>query len=433
MKQLLLIFLITFFAFAMAMNAPGQNRNANPAINLLATATPPDSKLLWEIINANRTLFEPVISKPDKYRLQIIYTQIDRDRKNQPTFHHHYFHVGTGYFYPASTVKLPGSVLALEYLNNLKNKKVSKNTTMITEAVREGEKPILFDSTNDGGRPSVANYVRRILLVSDNDAFNRIYELLGQEGLNQRLRQLGFRDAQIIHRLNTILTETENRTTNGIKFLDAEGNVLFEQPTRISKMPYEIRKDSIGEGFLKGDSLVKKPLDFSKKNRWNLNYLHQLVQWVMFPESQPANQKLNLTGEDYNFLRKYMSMKPQESMYPHYDSAEYWPNYVKFLYYGSEKNAEVSPKIRIFNKVGDAYGFLVDGAYFADFKNKVEFILSAVLYSNEDGILNDDKYDYETISLPFMKNLGRVIYNYECSRPKKYKPDLSSFRYDYVH
>lgn len=433
MKQLHLIFIMIFFTFSMAMNALGQNSKSNPEVNLLATETPPDSKLLWELINANRALFEPFISKPDKYRLQIIYTQIDRDSRNKPRFHHYYLHVGSGYFYPASTVKLPASVLALEYINNLNNNKVSKNTTMITEAVRAGEKPIVFDSTNDGGRPSVANYVRRILLVSDNDAFNRLYELQGQEGLNQRLHQLGFHDAQIVHRLNTPLTETENRTTNAIKFFDAEGNVLFEQPARISKMPYEIRNDSIGEGYQKGDSLVKKPLDFSKKNRWNLNYLHQLVQWVMFPESQPANQKLNLTGDDYSFLRKYMSMKPQESMYPHYDSAEYWPNYVKFLYYGSEKNSEVSPHIRIFNKVGDAYGFLIDGAYFADFKNKVEFILSAVLYCNEDGILNDDKYDYETIGLPFMKNLCRVIYNYECSRPKNYKPDLSSFLFDYAH
>ena len=91
-----------------------------------------------------------------------------------------------------------------------------------------------------------------------------------------------------------------------------------------------------------------------------------------------------------------------------------------------------SPRIsRIFNKEGDAYGFLTDIAYIVDFKNNVEFMLSATIYCNQDGILNDDKYDYETIGLPFMKNLGRLIYDYELKRERLVKPDLSTFKLVY--
>ena len=32
------------------------------------------------------------------------------------------------------------------------------------------------------------------------------------------------------------------------------------------------------------------------------------------------------------------------------------------------------------------------------------------MYVNKDEILNDDKYDYDTIGLPFMKRLGEIIY-----------------------
>ena len=105
---------------------------------------------------------------------------------------------------------------------------------------------------------------------------------------------------------------------------------------------------------------------------------------------------------------------------------------VKFLFYGSEKD-KAMPGLRIFNKVGDAYGFLIDAAYFTDFNYNIEFFLSAIIYCNSDGVFNDDKYDYDTVGFPFLKNLGKVIYDYELTRVRKKQPDLSEFRFDYIH
>jgi hypothetical protein len=90
---------------------------------------------------------------------------------------------------------------------------------------------------------------------------------------------------------------------------------------------------------------------------------------------------------------------------------------------------EPLPKnIRILNKIGDAYGHMLDIAYVVDFDKKIEFFLSAEIYCNSDGILNDDKYDYDSIGYPFMRNLGRVIYDLESSRKRAYYPDLSLFK-----
>ena len=75
---------------------------------------------------------------------------------------------------------------------------------------------------------------------------------------------------------------------------------------------------------------------------------------------------------------------------------------------GSEKKP-IPEHIRIYNKVGDAYGFLTDVAYIVDTRNKVEFLLSATIYCNEDGIFNDDKYDYDSLGFPFLKHVGEVI------------------------
>ena len=121
-------------------------------------------------------------------------------------------------------------------------------------------------------------------------------------------------------------------------------------------------------------------------------------------------------------------MKPGESLYPHYDTT-FNGNYAKLLLYGGK--GEPQSNIRIFNKEGDAYGFLTDIAYVVDFENKVEFFLSANISCNSDGIFNDDNYDYENIGFPFLKNLGQVIYQYELQRKKKNLPDLSKFQINY--
>jgi hypothetical protein len=177
--------------------------------------------------------------------------------------------------------------------------------------------------------------------------------------------------------------------------------------------------------------LIHKPFDFSMKNILPLNDLHRIIKSIIFPEAVAKEQRFNLTADDYNFLRLYMSMRPGESVSPVYNTTTYWDNYVKMLYYGSEKT-KPEPGIRIFNKTGTAYGFLIDACYFADYENNIEFILSATILCNSDGIFNDDKYDYNTLGYPFLKNLGRSIYSYERTIVRKKKQEIPPNLFSYT-
>ena len=408
-----------------------------PQIPLLENK-PADSKLLTDLLAQNAEKLGTVVNNKDSFRLQIVFTQIDRDEKNTPHFTHHFYHVNEQYFYPASTIKFPTAVLALEKLNNLKLPGVNAQTTMLTDSAWANQTVVYNDPTSVTGKPSVAQYIKKILLVSDNDAYNRLYEFIGQKPLNDRLHGLGFKDAQLLHRLSIPLSQEDNRHTNPIRFADSAGKIIFTQPMQYSDMPYQQRNDKLGKGYMafgkdyyNGETLVKEPMDFSTKNRLRLPYLHQMMQWVMFPASQPNKSKLNLTTTDYNLLHKYMSMLPGESKYPNYAEPDYWPAYCKFLYAGSEKGEWPNKNIRIFNKVGDAYGFLLDVAYIVDFETKTEFMVSCSMLCNSDGIFNDDHYDYDSIGFPFMKNLGQILYQYEKQRTKKYLPDLSGLVFDY--
>ncbi len=406
----------------------------------LAQDTLPDSELLMKLLRKNGGIIKQVITNKDSFRLQIIFTQINRDAANQPSFVHHFYGVHNQYFYPASTVKLPAAVLALEKLNTLKLPGVNRNAIMITDSSYSGQTGVYNDPTSATGKPTIAQYIRKIFLVSDNDAFNRLYEFIGQESLNQRMQALGFSHTQLLHRLSIPLTEDQNRHTNAIRFIDSAGTPLFSQFAANSKLVYQPRHDLLGKGYMTtgknyytGDSLVNAPMDFSKKNKLLLPYLHQLLQWIMFPATQPADNKLNLTEDDYQFLHRYMSMLPAESVHPVYDTPAYYPAYGKFLLMGAQKGALPDTNIRIFNKIGDAYGFMIDVAYIIDKKKGVEFMLSCSMLCNRDGIFNDDKYDYETVGKPFMKKLGEVIYNYEAKQEQKYKPDFSNLIFNYTN
>ena len=386
---------------------------------------------LADLLKLHPAYFQSVLSNPDN-KVQIIYTQIDRRKNGKPEFTDHYFNINdSSYFYPASTVKLPIAVLALQKLNELKIAGLDKNSLMTTEANYSGQTEVYNDPSTPDGRPTIEHYIKKILLVSDNDAFNRLYEFLGQEYINNSLHKMGYKEVQIIHRLDISLSEDENRHTNAVRFFDTSGKLIYEKPLAASKLVYATRNTKMGTGFYRGGELINEPFDFSKKNRLSLTTLHSIVRSVMFPEMVSKKQRFNLTKDDYDFLRKYMSMTPLESKFPFYDNENYWDTYVKFLLYGTEKNVS-KEGTRIFNKVGDAYGFLIDAAYITDYNNNVEFMLSAVIHCNSDGIFNDDKYDYDTVGFPFMKHLGQVIYDHELKRTRKTIPDLSKFRFNYI-
>jgi len=389
-----------------------------------------DSFLLT-LLNRYPQYFGNILSHPDSFRVQIIYTRIDRNAANKPAFHDYYFQVDPGrYFYPASTVKLPTALLALQKLNELRLPGLDRNSTLITGQSYSGQTAVYNDPTSADGRPSVAQYVKKIFLVSDNDAFNRLYEFLGQETINTKLHEMGYTDAAILHRLEIPLTEDQNRHTNPVSFYDTTGRVLYSQLMQVSQLVYPVRHDSIGNAWYGKDGLVPGPMDFSRKNRLCLEDLHRILRSVLFPSAVPASERFYLRDEDYPFVWQYLSEYPGEAAYPGYDTVVYPDAYGKFLYWGSERGS-LPKNFRIFSKEGDAYGFLTDISYFADLDKGIEFMLSATIYCNSDGILNDSQYDYDSVGLPFMKHLGRVVYDYELQRPRSRTPDLSQFRMSY--
>lgn len=391
-----------------------------PGLNISLFAQNNDAdNLLYQILQKHPEFFKRINNSPDSFRVQIIYTQINRNKKNKPSFKEFGYRLNDSeYFYPASTVKMPIALLALEKINELGIPGLTMNSIMITDSASDSQDFVYNQPYAMDGAPTIANYIKQIFLVSDNDAFNRLYEFLGPDYIQQKLKAKGYPDAIIRHRLQVSKTLEQQLRTNPVRFYDTAGNIIYEQPAQISKGKFAETNIALGKGYMKSGNLVASPFSFLNKNRIYLQDLHHILQSVIFPNITKRKSRFRLTEQDYAFVKKYMQIYPGESDTPSYDTSYYYNTYCKFLLQGSERKT-LFPQVKIYNKVGDAYGFLLDVAYIVDEINQVEFMLSAVISCNTDGIFNDDKYEYDSLGFPFMRDLGIAVYNHELMRKGK--------------
>jgi hypothetical protein len=355
-----------------------------------------------------------VLDLADEHEIQIRYTQIKRGENNIPEFTtYSLFEDSETYFYPASTAKLPVAALALQRIRELQAEGVAidRNTPFHIRD-RDNHPIALEDSTALSGTLSIAHLIKKIFLVSDNDAYNYLFDFLGTDYINTQLSEKGLEETSIHHKF---LFGADNNMTWEYYFL-SEQDTLYEQKSISTKKPINngnLKKMIKGIGYLDGNALVNEPFDFSKKNRISIHDLEGILKRIIFPEIFEADERFDLLEEDYEFLQYWMSRNTLESNDPDYSTnPDLYDSYVKFFIYGDQKGA-MTNNIRIFNKVGDAYGTLTETAYIQDEASNIEFLLTATVHVNENQIFNDNIYEYDSIGFPFMAGLGRAILNYE--------------------
>ncbi|HBX53309.1 MAG: hypothetical protein A2275_12640 [Bacteroidetes bacterium RIFOXYA12_FULL_35_11] len=378
-----------------------------------------DTVFLKKIMKTGSKDLKKILDNPEKYRVQIIYTQINRDKnKNLSLKHFAYRNRPEEYFYPASTVKLAASLHAIEKINSLSQNGVFKDTKIGFDGSCKCFSELKKDSLTSDSIPTIENYILKALVLSDNESYNRIYDFIGQRYLNQRLWELGYSNARIVNKFISC-DSLDNSCTNGFVFFNKDNDTLFSQLPEYNSINFSppFHDMKIGKQFKQGKTILDEPHDFSSANSMPLSYTHDMLIRLIYPQLYKQEEQFCIKEKDREFLKKCLSAKPSETEIPKFQNKEkYWNTYTNYLYYGWDKKAIINENIKIYNIVGLSYGFSVDCAYITDTTKGVEFFLSTVIYTNEDEILNNDKYEYKTVAMPFLKNLGRLIYNYELSR-----------------
>jgi len=350
----------------------------------------------------------------DEHEIQIRYTQIKRGENNLPEFSSYsLFEDSEAYFYPASTAKLPIAALALQRIRELQAEGINIDSNTPFHIRDRYNHPIaLKDSTALNENLSVAHLIKKIFLVSDNDSYNFLFDFLGSDYINSELRKKGLSETSIHHKF---LFGADNQTTWEYHFID-HLDTLYYQPSIRAKQIISngnLKAMIKGIGYIDGNELVNRRFDFSSKNRISINDLEGILKRILFPDVFDSSERFDLLEEDYKFLKFWMSRNTLESSDPDYsNNPDLYDSYVKFFVYGDQKGA-MTDNVRIFNKVGDAYGTLTETAYIQDRASAIEFLLTATVHVNENQIFNDNIYEYDSIGFPFMAGLGRAILNYE--------------------
>ena len=352
------------------------------------------------IIKKREPQLKPIYKNKENHNLQNLYTKVVRDSLGMPSFIQYDYQADNNvYFYPASTMKLPIVALTLQKINELRNTGI--NITV--------ESKILLLSTDQiTTETTFKDLISKVFLVSDNSASNILINFLGYNYFNQQMREKGLNTIVLNHKFNP---DPYVKTDWKIYTLDRD--LISKDETQ--EIIEHNNLDNLLQGkfqILNGEK-VATPFNFKTKNKASLRDLDGVMKRIIYPDLFQEQDRINLSDQDYNFLRYWMSRFTFEDIGIEYQKdSQYFDSYNKFFIYGDSTNT-IDRKIRIYNKVGVAYGALTDISYIRDYQKKIEFFLSATIYVNQNQIVNDNIYEYDDVGIPFLAELARQVYKLE--------------------
>ena len=105
---------------------------------------------------------------------------------------------------------------------------------------------------------------------------------MGQDYINGKLKALGFENTTIFHRLS--VEDSDNLNTKKVFFFLEKDSISYQTFNREID-PNEINGLKKGKKFYNDNGeLVKKPMDFSKKNKISIDDLHEMTTQIFLPD-----------------------------------------------------------------------------------------------------------------------------------------------------
>lgn len=366
------------------------------------------------LLAAHPDKFAGVVKRGRELRLQILLGEIHATEAG-PELVSNSYRQDAEYFYPASTIKLVAAITALERLNDMRRNlapQATERTPLAFHPLFKGEVLEATDESNvEGGVLTLEHLIRKALIVSDNLAYNRLYDFCGQHWLNERAWRAGMRDAKLSHRLSVTRTQVDNKRTCAIELrLEGEPVLVDARWSNVGELgvigPTGVY---VGKAHRDRSGEVDKPMSFFHKSYLTLRDMQLALAKIVRPDLvKLPGEAFDLTDAQRALLADALSVYPGDSKNPVWSREKYPDGYAKFFLDGV---ARVIPKerVRIYNKVGLAYGFATDNAYIVDTSTGKGFFLALTMYANSDEVLNDDKYDYETVAFPFFADFAEVV------------------------
>ena len=345
-----------------------------------------------------------IIKDKEDYQIQILLTKINQNNTQFDFNEYEYQLDDNQYFYPASTIKLPIVVLALKKINELRSKgsEITLKSKITLNYKDDYSELVIRDSIT-----SFQNLIADVFLVSDNSASNILIDFIGYNYFNHEMENAGFDKTYLNHKFNP-----DPYVNSTWQISDLDNNII----SSINDNQKIIKADEKTNGLEKGErryfkgEILDESLNFSEKNRSSITDMHNLIKYIFYPEIFDSTNTFNLNVEDYDFLRYWMSRFTYEDIGEKFIGDEkFFETYNKFFIHGDEQSVS-NEQIRVYNKIGQAYGTSIDNALIKNYQDNIEFILTATIYTNKNKVINDNLYEYDDIAVPFLAKLSRGIY-----------------------
>jgi hypothetical protein len=356
------------------------------------------------------SLVDYVLKNRNKYRLQFVVTDIQRDQDGQEEFTTYDFTTGE-YFYPASMVKLPTAVAMFEILDSLN---FSRESYIKMNRDFNCGGSGFVDLTMKRNIP-ISLAIEDMLSISDNAYYSMFFNVVTPKLLNYKLSTRQLKNTNIYGGF-TGCPRGKLLETHSYSLFSPEGMLQVSYPKAaldssefMYRLPFTANK-LIGKYQIENGKKVEKPYDFNSFLDYPLTDIHKTVFRLVFPQNVSANERFQVSFDSRKYLLKCMGNFPREMKNTSYHNKDVYPdNYYKYTIIGNKPELASSGRYRIFSKIGIAYGFVTESAYVVDFENQKDFIVSVSIYVNEDEIINDNVYEYSKIARPFIANFTRLI------------------------
>jgi hypothetical protein len=372
-----------------------------------------DEGLLAQLLRAAGPVSTQVLAHTDEFEPQVLWTRLARDATGswQPVAQHQFGIQRERWFAAASFIKLPLVALLAEALTRLG---LVEGLPQLQLQLASASACAPLPPGNHATWP-LLRLLRAMLVVSDNASYNALYELLGSDVIHARLAQLGYGDCRIGARLGCARDVGPGKLE--ARLSDADGHLLWHSAAQSVELPQRFPFGSArkGRAWMQNGRQIAGAHDFSRSNFMPLADVHRMI--LELGSAQPAAQSaFDIDPGLRQHIARIMCMTPRQCPDPHYPPEHYADDHGKWLI-AADASGQLPSQLSIASKNAQSFGFLGDSAFIVDRSIDRAFALSAVVYVDRDGVLNDGNYAYAQIGRPFLRELGMAIWAYERSQP----------------
>ena len=370
-----------------------------------------DSNLLLSIISGKDHFVDSVLKDSSKYHIQLILGAYE-DNNGVEVLKNYYINKDLYYFNPASLIKFPVAVVALEKISLIQKRygiSIYDSISLNTCGCDVGTNGYVARNSNK----TIEQFLRELFIMSNNDAFNFFYDMVGPYETSERMRELGYDRVKLKRRFTSGCDSLGNLVYGGIGFYDNSRLKyrIFCDTAMRSEIIDPSWPQTAGKAVYRNKKIVPGPKNYSSNNYVSLTDAHDLLISIMDEKQYVRGKPMKMDASLKATLVKAMGDFPRELKSSSYQTSTIPDYYYKYFLDPSVMNT-ADNQLRIFNKVGISAGFISDVSYIIDYKTGIKYFISASIMPKKDQIMDNGKYNYFDIGIPFLRKIGGMVYQY---------------------